>query len=85
MEHPNPTARFAPSKILHFANKYLSLGMAKIEISVRGEDIEHVEFWRKKIAKALPELSPATDLQKSGNRYTVTFSEETELERKSRK
>jgi hypothetical protein len=59
--------------------------MAKVEISVRGEDIEHVEFWRKTLLKRCPELSPATDASKEGKRYAVTLSEETELERKSRK
>ena len=59
--------------------------MAKVQLALSGEDLEHLEFWRKKVAKALPELSPATDLQKSGNRYTVTFSEETELERRNKK
>jgi len=59
--------------------------MEKIQFALSGEDFEHLEFWRKKVAKALPELSPATDLQKSGNRYTVTFAEETELERRSKK
>ena len=58
---------------------------SKIQLALSGDDFEHLEVWRKKIAKALPELSPATDLQKSGNRYTVTFAEETELEMKGKK
>jgi len=59
--------------------------MAKIQFAMTCDDFEHLEAWRKKVANALPELSPATDLQKSGNRYTVTFAEETELERRSKK
>lgn len=59
--------------------------MAKVEIDVSGEDVEHVEFWRRKLLKENPELSPATDASKHGNRYRVTLSEETELERKTRK
>jgi len=59
--------------------------MAKVEIDVSGYDIQHVEFWRKKLLKDHPELSAATDASKHGNRYRVTLSEETEMERKSKK
>jgi len=59
--------------------------MAKVEIDITGYDIEQVNFWRKKLLKDHPELSPATDASMHGNRYRVTLSEETELERKSRK
>lgn len=58
--------------------------MAKVEIQVSG-DKERVEFWRRLLLKAFSELSPATDASTDGKRYTVTLSEETELERKSRK
>lgn len=56
--------------------------MAKVEIDVSGEDVEHVEFWRRKLLKENPELSPATDASKHGNRYRVTLSEKTKLEKK---
>lgn len=59
--------------------------MAKVEIDISGEDVEHVEVWRKKLLKAHPELSPATDASTDGKRFTVTLSEITELERKTRK
>ena len=56
--------------------------MAKVEIKVSGEEIEHVEFWRKALLKRCPELSPATDASKEGKRYAVTLSEITQLEKK---
>jgi hypothetical protein len=59
--------------------------MAKVEIHVVGLEVQDVELWRKKLLKDHPELSAATDASKHGNRYRVTLSEETELERKSRK
>ena len=58
--------------------------MAKVEIQVCGYDVQDVEFWKKKLLKQNPELSPATDASKHGNRYRVTLSEETELERKKK-
>ena len=58
--------------------------MAKVEIDIRCEDHEKVETWRRKLLKDNPELSPATDASKHGNRYRVTLSEETELERKKK-
>ncbi len=59
--------------------------MAKVEIHVVGLEVQDVETWRKKLLKEHPELSPATDASKHGNRYRVTLSEETELERKIKK
>ena len=58
--------------------------MEKVEIDIKGFSIERVELWRKKLLKDHPELSAATDASKHGNRYRVTLSEETELERKKK-